>query len=33
MEGKNQTLYMNEKFDYRNVAKKTLQMYESLIDY
>ena len=24
---------VHEKFDYRNVEKKTFQMYESLIDY
>ena len=31
--GQRASKLVHEKFDYRNVAKKTLQMYESLIDY
>ena len=31
--GQRASKLVHEKFDYRNVAKITLQMYESLIDY
>ena len=31
MEGKNQALYMNEKFDYRKEAKMTLELYVKIM--